>query len=698
MRQSHKFLATLDNSFYRRYLQQMLMIVGFILFSLVSGPVFANPFATNIPASGPNACPANHRMYYIGKSNPAYTPKETRGLVWKQGNQERDRFTFDEGATNKIFFMQFTGIDLNNNQLNNQDNNRRNTPPFFGGITGATSDAINLAHNSPAVRNTNNTVRLSSNWPMSKIGFKIQDLDASLNTGTSLAYIEQARALNGGKLSLAYNPPALPFHDVSNGGSTITGIAGRNCSLNECNIDAAWGYTPANTEVILEHGITETSVNSPHAVAYSDFYYCLAPPKIVLQKVLTGTRVQTTDQFSLEVTGNTAPTNNFTTTGSGSTIDNNTTATAVAVAPNKTYTIVESIIGGGDIRNYDATYSCSNATTQSATDLSSASGSTVYNSSNNTRSFTLSNLNYGDEITCTITNTPTAYTFSGIVFNDNGGIARNTNPDTKSDVSTTFTGNSKYFNGVFDSGEKGIGTTTNLSVSLTNCNGVNLGNTTSQNTSNNPLGQYKFTVPASVIAALNPQKVCIVQAEPDSWIYSVDTTPNNRSVDLQNGKFDYKTEGAVNLDFGEVEADYAALVLRKAQFVNNCPSTLDYSASTLNTAGNTNPRTGFSESGISGSDLVPGQCIAYRIQAYNRGHINLQSIQIKDELQVTPVKSVFHLPFPVGLPNNINNNSNRLPNSEIMSNQFNLEAAPLSGNAPKATLYFNTKYGTTIDP
>lgn len=290
------------------------------------------------------------------------------------------------------------------------------------------------------------------------------------------------------------------------------------------------------------------------------------------------------------------------------------------------------------------------------------------------------------------------YTFTGYVFNDNGGIARSTNPDTKSDTSSTFTGNSRYFNGVFDNGETGIGTTTNLSVSLTNCNGVNLGNTTSQNTSNNPLGQYKFTVPASVIAALNPQKVCIVQAEPDSWTYSVDTTPNNRSVDLQNGKFDYKTEGAVNLDFGEVEADYAALVLRKAQFVNNCPSTLDYSASTLNTAGNTNPRTGFSESGISGSDLVPGQCIAYRIQAYNRGHINLQSIQIKDELQVTPVKSVFHLPFPVGLPNNINNNSNRLPNSEIMSNQFNLEAAPLSGNAPKATLYFNTKYRTTIDP
>ena len=662
--------------------------------SIVSQTASANPFANNIPASGPNACPVDHKMYYIGRSNPTYNPKETRGLVWSTGNQNKDRFTFSENiAGNKIFFMQFTGSDINTARYGVNS-------PYYGDIESVSSNAINFVHNSPAVRNTNNTIRLSSDWPVSKIGFKIQDLDSSTGTGTSLAYIEQARALNNGKFSLAYTPTASPFHVISNGSSTITGIAGRNCSLNECTIDAAWGYTPANTEVVLEHGNTQTSTDSVHAVGYSDFYYCLAPPRIVLQKALTGARVQTTDQFSLQVTGNTTvPANNFTTTGSGSAIDNNNTATAVPVAPNTTYTIVESILGGGDIRSYNTTYSCSNATSQSATTLPSANGSTTFNSSNNTRSFSLSNLNYGDEITCNITNTPVNnYTFTGFIFNDNGGIARSTNPDTKSDVSTTFTGNSKYFNGVFDSGEKGIGTTTNLSVSLTNCNGVNLGNTTSQNTSNNPLGQYKFTVPASVIAALNPQKVCIVQAEPDSWIYSVDTTPNNRSVDLQNGKFDYKTEGGVNLDFGEVEADYAALVLRKAQFVNNCPSTLDYSASTLNTAGNTNPRTGFSESGISGSDLVPGQCIAYRIQAYNRGQINLQSIQIKDELQVTPVKSVFHLPFPVGLPNNINNNSNRLPNSEIMSNQFNLEAAPLSGNAPKATLYFNTKYRTTIDP
>lgn len=691
MRQSHKFLATLDNSFYRRYLQQMLMIVGFILFSLVSGPVFANPFATNIPASGPNACPANHRMYYIGRSNPAYTPKETRGLVWTSGNQKRDQFTFVEGATNKIFFMQFTGIDLNNSQTNNQNNG--NTPLFFGGITDVTSNAINLVHNSPAVRNTNNTVRLSSNWPMSKIGFKIQDLDASRNTGTSLAYIEQARALNGGKLSLAYTPPALPFHVISNGNTTVTGIAGRNCTLNGCNIDAAWGYTPANTEVVLEHGNTETSRNSPHAVGYSDFYYCLAPPRIVLQKALTGARVQTADQFSLEVTGNnTVPTNNFTTTGSGSTIDNNNTATAVAVAPNTTYTIVESVIGGGNIRNYDATYSCSNATTQSATDLSSASGSTVYNSSNNTHSFTLSNLNYGDEITCTITNTPIAYTFSGTVFNDNGGLSGSP----KNDPTNSFINSIKYFNGVFDEGESGIdgSALNNLKVRLTDCNNTNITGTTPQNVSGT--GNYSFTVPASAIAGKS--QVCLIQEEPDPWSYSVDTTPNRLEVRIdENSVYLYK-----NNNFGEVVAEQTALLLKKYQYVHQCDANLDYDNSAINGPNISSPANGFSME--SASNVDPGQCIAYKIEASNHGHLNLTGIRITDILQKTPIQSVFHLPNSSGIAASLRTTEdpnsglvNIDDNGVIITELFDLNNTATTTIPSKATLYFNTKYGTSLN-
>ncbi|MGP4787594.1 hypothetical protein ACTXGJ_00530 [Psychrobacter sp. 1Y11] len=684
MRQSQKFFEATDIYTYLRHLQQMLIMVGILLFVLSSVSALANPFANNIPNSAPNACPADHKMYYIGRSNPTYTLKETRGLVWKQGNQERDRFTFDEGATNKIFFMQFTGIDLNNNQINNQDNNRRNTPPFFGGITGATSNAINLAHNSPAVRNTNNTVRLSSNWPMSKIGFKIQDLDASLNTGASLAYIEQARALNNGKLSLAYTPPALPFHDVSNGGSTITGIAGRNCSLNECNIDAAWGYTPANTEVVLEHGITETSINSPHAVGYSDFYYCLAPPRIVLQKVLTGARVQTTDQFSLQVTSNnTVPTNNFTTTGSGSTIDNNTTATAVAVDPNTTFTIVESVIGGGDIINYDATYSCSNATTLSATDLSSASGSTVYNSSDNTRSFTLSNLNFGDEITCTITNTPTAYTFSGVVFNDNGGIsnmqADADNADITS-ISSPYSNNSSYFNGLFDTSlESGI---TDSTVSLVNC----ATSTTVYGTQTvSSTGAFEITAPAGVINS-NSNNICLVEERVGND-YPIRTTLATKAITIQPDTLNYDD------NFGRVVAANRALVLRKAQYVNDCPTTLDYSAATLNTLNNPNPRSGFSEDGVNGSNLIPGQCIAYRITATNRANLPISDFVMQDTLQKKGIKGALITSVLIGP---IHNADDYATDSIAIDENGTVITRKLSLDPRKSrNFYFNTKYGTT---
>ncbi|WP_351119822.1 hypothetical protein, partial [Psychrobacter sp. SMN/5/1215-MNA-CIBAN-0208] len=75
--------------------------------------------------------------------------------------------------------------------------------PYYGDIDSVSSNAINFVHDSPAVIKTNNTVSLSSNWTISKIGFKIQDLD-SFGTGNSLAYIEEARALNNGKISLAY--------------------------------------------------------------------------------------------------------------------------------------------------------------------------------------------------------------------------------------------------------------------------------------------------------------------------------------------------------------------------------------------------------------------------------------------------------------------------------------------------------------
>ena len=291
------------------------------------------------------------------------------------------------------------------------------------------------------------------------------------------------------------------------------------------------------------------------------------------------------------------------------------------------------------------------------------------------------------------------YTFTGFVFNDNGGITAS--ESTRQNISTTFTNNANYFNGIFDSSgnnvELGIGAS-GLQVRLTNCIGENGGTditgTTAQSitSTSSPLGQYKFTVPASVISALSPQKVCLVQVEPSNWEYSIDTTPNTREVTLVANTFDYKTEsnGSRNLDFGEVQTNNASLVLIKSQYVHSCNINTNYNATT----GTPSQTPTFSTTEI--NNIEPGKCIAYRIEAYNRGHVDLSNIEITDTLQTTPVKSIFVSPFPLGSPVTVNKNTTTLPIDKIVSNPFNLVKA--TGSAPTvATLFFNTKYGTTSD-
>lgn len=302
----------------------------------------------------------------------------------------------------------------------------------------------------------------------------------------------------------------------------------------------------------------------------------------------------------------------------------------------------------------------------------------------------LSNAAFGDEITCTITNTPIDnYTFTGYVFNDNGGIVENNSSNldtnTKSDISSRFTGNTNYFNGVFDSSsEVGIGTTAGLSVSLTDCKGNNIStvapNSNPQTQLNSPLGQFKFTVSASAIANLTTKEVCLVQVEPDPWTFSVDTTPNLRKISLAAGKFDYKTDGSRNLDFGEVKANYASLVLIKSQHVNDCDINANYDGISFSTA--------------EINDIEPGKCIAYKIDAYNRGHVDLNNIEITDKLQSQTVTSSFTMPLPKGIPATLYNNTSLPSSGTITSNIFNLDK-PTGTSATKATLYFNTKYGTT---
>lgn len=701
MRQFQNYLNAISVYSYHRYVIQTLILVSFILLTGISThQAHANFESTD--SSAVAACPANHKMYYIGANAPTSTqefPVVSLPLNWTAGNTSRD-FTFTEASGNKIFNISFSSII--------EKNNVQGAPPFYGSINGSTSSAINLVHDSISTVN-NHILNISTNRSVSKVGYKIQDVD-SLTSSVIVGYffglpIYRDRTPYAEQVDVSANGGRLTFnslfHTANNPApntSVVTAIEGQNCSTGECDIDASWGYKAANSVLELRHNNTINQTSAPHAVGYSNFYFCLAPPKVLVKKVLAGNRVNDSntnrDQFELSINRGTTVVNAVTTTGSGSAVTNNNNRNAVSIAENTSYTITEKVINGangttlGEIANYNASYTCTNATTGSTTVMPTAD--MTYNAANKTRSFTLSNAAFGDEITCTITNTPIDnYTFTGYVFNDNGGIVENNSTsldtNTKYDISSRFTGNTDYFNGVFDSSsEVGIGTTAGLSVSLTDCKGNNIStvapNSNPQTQLNSPLGQFKFTVSASAIANLTTKEVCLVQVEPDPWTFSVDTTPNIRKISLAAGKFDYKTDGSRNLDFGEVKANYASLVLIKSQHVNDCDINANYDGISFSTA--------------EINDIEPGRCIAYKIDAYNRGHVDLKDVQITDELRQTPVKSVFRLPYPKASSSSVYDNTESLPTGTIVSKIFNLDK-PTGTSATKATLYFNTKYGTT---
>jgi len=630
--------------------------------------------------SAPASCPSNHKMYYIGSNPPAGATSQA--LSWTAGGLSKS-FTFTEASGNKVFNIKFSSvIDKNNNQGGNT--------PFYGSISGATSNAINLAHNSPVSNNptVNHILDISVNRSVSTMGYKIQDLD-STTANNSTPYIEEVNVSpQSGRLT--FNPN---FHEINATRTIVTAIKGKNCGTGACTIDATWSYKIANSSVSLQHSNVKSENNSPHAVGYSDFYFCLAPPKLVIKKMLNGSRINDTDakrdQFEIKVTGNSIATNSFITTGKGSAINKGTSA-VLELEENKSYTITERVMNGttvGDIANYDATYICSNATTGSTTVMPTTA--MTYDAAAKTRSFTLANATYGDEITCTITNNLASYTFSGTVFNDNGGIAAS--EANRQNISTLFTNNKQYFNGQLDAGELGI-YENGLRVKLTDCDGRTLDNKSVDIlSSGSDIGKYSITVSGNKLVdgtGNNLTKICLVEEEPQSWKYSVDTTTNTREITLVPGVYNY-----ANLNFGEVEPYNTALVLIKSQHIHNCYENFTYPTN----VGNADDlEIGFGEQAA--NNVIPGKCIAYRVTAYNRGHVELENIQIKDTLQTEPVASTFHFPLPVGNPASINPYNNSLPKDTITSKPFNLLGVQSSTNVPQATLYFNTKYGKTMNP
>lgn len=626
-----------------------LMLIGVIFSILNTSTSYAAPI-----------CPSGDKMYYVGANAPSGSTR--LALSWTAGSTSRT-FNFNDGTgtTMTINFPLF--VDPNSNS--------GGTPPFYGSITDATQNALNLVHNSPGVKE-NHTMNISVNRAVTKLSFVVQDLDSAANNSGQVAYQEQVD-VSSTSGQLTYN---TYYHTINNPNNNIvTAIRSRNCDLNGCNIDATWGAKPANSSFSITHSNRYTQFNAAHAVGYSDFYFCVTPPKLTTRKVLTGNRVETNDQFTIATTTGTTPVSRFTTTGTGSSLTTNS-VTATGLSTTATYTIAETIAntdGKGNLANYSTSYACTNANSSSATTMPSGS----------TTSFNLPTLTYGDDITCTITNTPSAYIFSGIIFNDNGGL-------TLTERQLTGT-NTQYFNGVYDptAGETGI-SQTGLTINLAkNCNTATptVIKTANVTTSGADIGKYSITATQTEMAGAT--NVCLIEQEPGGNLttYPVDTTNNQLNVNYIATTYNYP-----NLNFGEVSQNNAGLVLVKEQATNDCNIT--------NTA-----MLGLTYNAVTQSGIDARKCVAYKITAYNRTNLtnSLTNVRITDALpkkgvNTSTVTSALVGPTDTTSANfNINFNSGVTgavtafgQNGTVVSNVKSLAAGA------NMSLYFNTKYDSSL--
>ncbi|VXB17575.1 conserved exported hypothetical protein [Enhydrobacter sp. 8BJ] len=618
-----------------------LMLIGIIFSILNTSTSYAAPI-----------CPSSDKMYYVGANAPSGSTR--LALSWRDGSTSRTfNFTDGTGTTMTVSFPLL--VDPNSNS--------GGTPPFYGSITDATQNALNLVHNSPGVKD-NHTMTISVNRAVTKLSFVVQDLD-SVRSGLILPQVPYQERVDvsstGGQLT--YN---TYYHTINNPNNNIvTAIIGRNCTV-DCNIDATWGAKSANSSFSITHSNQYTNDNSPHAVGYSDFYFCVTPPKLTTRKVLTGNRVETNDQFTIATTTGTTSVSSFTTTGTGSSLSSNS-VTASGLSTTATYTIAETIAntdGKGNLANYNTSYACTNANSSSATTMPSGS----------TTSFNLPILTYGDDITCTITNTPSAYIFSGIIFNDNGGL-------TLTERQLTGT-NTQYFNGVYDptAGETGI-SQTGLKVQLAkNCNTTTpiAIKTVDVNTN----GTYSITATQTEMAGAT--NVCLIEQEPGGNLttYPVDTTNNQLNINYVATTYNYP-----NLNFGEVSQNNAGLVLVKEQAVNDCNIT--------NTA-----MLGLTYNAVTQSGIDALKCVAYKITAYNRTNLTngLTDVKITDALPKkgvngSTVNSLLDNPLDTTLTNFKVDTANSVAigaNGTVVSDVQSL------ARGASRSLYFNTKYDSSL--
>lgn len=607
-----------------------LMLIGVIFSILNTSTSYAAPI-----------CPQGDKMYYVGANAPIEST--SLALSWTAGSTNKTfNFTDGTGTTMTISFP------LLINRVNDSDG----SPPYYVSTANSYSavGAIALQHSSKAIEQ-NHTTTLSINQPITKAGFVIQDLD-SLYSGGVVAYQERVDvSANGGQLTSNAN-----YHTINSAkdivtARTPTSTTAYNCPVNGCNIEASWGSKTANNPFSLTHSNTRadnSSSTAVHAISYSDFYFCVTPPKLTTKKVLTGNRVETNDQFTIATTTGTTPVSSFTTAGSGSSFTTGTdSTTATGLSTTATYKIAETIAntdGKGNLAKYSTTYACTNASSSSATTMPSGS----------TTSFNLPTLTYGDDITCTITNTPNAYIFSGKVFND-----------------TTV-------NGTIDSGESGIAGAT---INLTNCSGTNLGTTTTDSS-----GDYIFSFLANDTKITNLSQVCIVESNATG--YKNDTTANNLTVTLLPGVKTYTGN-----NFGDNNTTGLLQLIKYQQEVPcNTPDLVSLDS-------------GFTTADLGVTTKVPsGSCIAYKIEATNLGNVSLTNVVITDSLMndAKRISKIYTTPTPKlclsgTATANCDTSKVTAPvdattgTTKVTTSSFTIPGTGTAANK-KASLYFNTLY------
>ena len=527
--------------------------------------------------------------------------------------------------------------------------------------------------------------------PVSNLGLSVFDIDARFLgitplTRTHVYEFKDAVRVVGYDVNGAAVTPKVTFRGkniTNNNGSSMNfqNVFNRSIictdSVADSNCQISYTFTRAITSLAITYGndnVTNNIFYSPESslfpsgnpgsqVVFIHFDgYCYPPqPRLSLTKLLASNRIVDTDQFNVQVkdtSNNTvvSPTTNSTTSGSANVVTTGTGTTGTfKVDPTKTYQLTEIAAGTTDLTKYVATYSCKKA-----------DGTTVTTLNPNSL-----NLTYGDNWTCTVTNSQRRYTFSGIVFNDNGGLTL------ANDLSVPVGTNTTYFNGVYDSSvETGI-TQANLTIDLAkNCN-----TTTPTIIKSAPVGSDgTYSISATSTQMANATNVCLIQREPNGNLtsYPVDTTNNQANITFASTIYDYQ-----NINFGEVSQNNAGLVLVKEQAVNDC----NISIATM---------LGLNYVKTQQDAIDARKCVAYKITAYNRTNLTnpLTNVRITDALPKkgvngSTVNSLLDNPLDTTLTNFKVDTANSVAigaNGTVVSDVQSL------AKGASRSLYFNTKY------